>query len=239
MAWDTSKPAGTDAMKTSDEDIRDNWSAIETGLVPYDYIRLEAQGSAPTAVASHGLLYAYDVSSKAECHYIDEDSNTIQMTSGGKLGASTTDILANTVNFGNSDLDYYGESTFTPTIKGSSADPTVGYTTQTGLYTRVGNLCYFNITIDISSYSGGSGNFYITGLPFTSKNSTSLRQPVTVWLSGVNIDNSAVQVACYVDANTTNVRFQEIFDNAAVQHMSTGDFAAGDLINVSGVYMVN
>lgn len=86
MAWQTSKPAGSDAIQDSDDNIRDNWTAIETGLVPYDYLRLEVQGSAPTEIADHGLLYAFDVNAKAELHYEDEDSNDVQLTSGGKIG---------------------------------------------------------------------------------------------------------------------------------------------------------
>jgi microcystin-dependent protein len=39
--------------------------------------------SDPTAVADCIILYAKDVNSKAELHFIDEDSNTMQLTSAG------------------------------------------------------------------------------------------------------------------------------------------------------------
>lgn len=94
-AWQSSKPAGSDTIKTSDENIRANWDAIETGLVPYDYIRLEAQGSDPTAVADHVLLFGKDASSKTEVHWIDEDSNSVQLTSGGLLGSTGTSATVN------------------------------------------------------------------------------------------------------------------------------------------------
>lgn len=85
-AWDKTRPSGSTAIQDSDQLLRDNFAGIEEGLVPYDYIRLETQGSAPSAVADHGLVYAADVSSKAELHFRDEDGDAIQMTSGGNLG---------------------------------------------------------------------------------------------------------------------------------------------------------
>jgi len=42
-------------------------------------------GSAPTHAANKGILYAKDVSAKAELHYIDENGNEVQLTSGGVI----------------------------------------------------------------------------------------------------------------------------------------------------------
>lgn len=51
-------------------------------------------GSAPAAVADKGFVYAKNVNDKAELFYRDEDGDEIQLTSGGKLGAATIDLLA-------------------------------------------------------------------------------------------------------------------------------------------------
>lgn len=42
-------------------------------------------GSAPTKADNKGILYAKDVSGKAELFYIDEDGNEVQITSGGAV----------------------------------------------------------------------------------------------------------------------------------------------------------
>ncbi len=105
MAWDAAKPAGTDTLRVSDDSIRANWTAIEEGGVPYDTLKLETQGSAPTPVADYGFLYTKDVSSKAELHYIDEDSNVIVITSAGSLGTASTDILSSKIDVDNLRLD--------------------------------------------------------------------------------------------------------------------------------------
>jgi len=65
-------------------------------------------------------------------------------------------------------LDDYEEGTFTPTLLGSSGNPTVTYnTTNThGSYVKVGNLVSFTLEVRTESRTGGSGNIEIGGLPF-------------------------------------------------------------------------
>ncbi|MFW9872320.1 MAG: hypothetical protein ACFFG0_04390 [Candidatus Thorarchaeota archaeon] len=85
MAWDKTKPAGSTALSASDDQIRDNWDAIESGTVPYDALKLQTQASAPSNVADYGFLYGKDVSSKVELYWEDEDGDEVQLTAGGNL----------------------------------------------------------------------------------------------------------------------------------------------------------
>jgi hypothetical protein len=65
-------------------------------------------------------------------------------------------------------LDDYEEGTFTPSFGASTTNPTISYTGDTqGKYTKIGNVVYVNLRIAINSYSGGSGNLELRGLPFT------------------------------------------------------------------------
>ena len=64
-------------------------------------------------------------------------------------------------------LSDYEEGTFTPVLGGETTNPTVGYSTQFGSYTKIGRVVNFYIRLTLSSLSGGSGNAIITGLPFT------------------------------------------------------------------------
>lgn len=75
-------------------------------------------------------------------------------------------------NSGSDFLDAYDEGTFTPAIISTGTDPTVTYTTQDGVYTRIGNVVFCKFFIAINTYSGGTGNLQISGLPFTSANDT-------------------------------------------------------------------
>jgi hypothetical protein len=70
-------------------------------------------------------------------------------------GTGTSELLAD-----------YEEGTFTPSYTGSTTNPTVAYSTQEGIYTKVGRLVTFKIILTTSSSSGGSGDLGVTGLPF-------------------------------------------------------------------------
>jgi hypothetical protein len=70
-------------------------------------------------------------------------------------------------------LDDYEEGTWTPTVTRLGTAPTgVTYSTQTGTYTKIGNLvtAYFDLTINTIS-TAGSGQNSITGFPFASDGS--------------------------------------------------------------------
>jgi hypothetical protein len=70
-------------------------------------------------------------------------------------------------------LDDYEEGTFTLYYWQDSGQHSLGYGEQYGYYTKVGNIVTCNIWIRTTSGStGGGGNLYINGWPFTSANNT-------------------------------------------------------------------
>ena len=97
-AWDETAPAGTRNANLGDDDIRQFKLDIRERIA-IDHKMTGTDGSdtgyhgvvhlnvstTQTAVASVGLLYTKDVSSKAELHFKDEDGDEIQLTAGGAL----------------------------------------------------------------------------------------------------------------------------------------------------------
>lgn len=63
-------------------------------------------------------------------------------------------------------LSDYEEGTWTPTLVGTTTDPTVTYSLQRGVYTKVGRLVTVTVYMGWSAFSGGSGNVGFGGLPF-------------------------------------------------------------------------
>lgn len=59
--------------------------------------------------------------------------------------------------------------TWTPTLLGSTSNPTNTYTVQVGSYVKIGVLVIVSFHVRISNTSGGSGNIRIGGLPFAAK----------------------------------------------------------------------
>jgi len=134
MAWDKTLPAGTTAIRASDDQIRANFAAIEEGGVPYDALKLSVQGSSPTAVADFGFLYTKDVSTKGELYYGDEDSNEVIMTSGGSLGSAATTVISSSAVLGSYTAEsqpaflVYNSSDDTGQVKGGAI--TVDFDTE-------------------------------------------------------------------------------------------------------------
>jgi hypothetical protein len=93
-----------------------------------------------------------------------ETGNLVIGTSGKGIDFSATSDGSGTMT--SEVLDDYEEGTFTPTLLGSGSNPTVTYSSQSGSYTKIGNLVTINIYLSTSAYSGGSGNIRIGGLPF-------------------------------------------------------------------------
>ena len=66
-------------------------------------------------------------------------------------------------------LDSYEEGTFVPTLGGFTS---ISYTTQSGRYTKIGNLVNFQIFIQIASATGAASQLQMGNLPFTSSNTS-------------------------------------------------------------------
>lgn len=88
------------------------------------------------------------------------------VTTAGQVKFSATQSASEDVNT----LDDYKEGTFTPTIVGSTNAGTGTYTTQSGQYTKIGNLVFVTMTLAWSAHTG-TGNILIEGLPYTASTS--------------------------------------------------------------------
>ena len=66
-------------------------------------------------------------------------------------------------------LDDYEEGTWTPSLGTTGTQPSVTYSgiTRGGKYVKVGRLVTVNFSMRINAHSGGTGEYLITGLPFT------------------------------------------------------------------------
>jgi hypothetical protein len=91
---------------------------------------------------------------------------TTPATSGAGISFPATQSASTDVNT----LDDYEEGTFTPVLTaGTPGNLSVTYGTQTGYYTKIGNLVtvVINITTTAFTWTTASGQAIITGLPFT------------------------------------------------------------------------
>jgi hypothetical protein len=125
-------------------------------------------------------------------------TGAVKASTGILFGSDTAD--ANT-------LDDYEQGTFTPTLEGSSSNPTVNYSTQLGYYTKIGNVVHIQLYLQTSSYTGGGGEWQCGGLPFTAS-STATASFHFNWNQNSNIDwhTNTLSLGIYVAGGTSRVR---------------------------------
>jgi len=164
------------------------WSNALSGTNPNDPI---AFTQAMTLDASGNLLVGVTSA--------NANGGVLQLKSGITFPA--TQVASSDANT----LDDYEEGTFTPTIVGSTSAGTGTYTTNTGKYTKIGNVVTFQVYINWTTHTG-TGNMRIGNLPFTNGNA--------FWAGSFGfIANIALTAGCvltgYVEASSSYVTLSQ------------------------------
>ena len=104
-------------------------------------------------------------------------------------------------------LDDYEEGTWTPTITGTGTNPTVTYgSPRAGVYTKIGRVVYFNISMEISSISGGTGDIKIS-LPFSVAAGNEYYGWNTCYNAGLNWGANNTYVTVRMDQGAATLQF--------------------------------
>ena len=92
-------------------------------------------------------------------------------------------ISGSSINFGQTILNFYEESTWTPVINTTNNNmSSISYDEPTsGVYTRIGNVVHAWFEINIESISNaGTGTAIIEGLPYSSNSNLTVFSAVTI-----------------------------------------------------------
>lgn len=138
------------------------------------------------------------------------------------------------IKFANETMSTYDEGTWTPAITGSTGNPTITYTTQTGEYIQIGKLVFANFQITINTISGGSGVARIS-LPITVGSSVAQGN---VLVSGVDVPASTIGLSFTARNGQAYGDLSANIDNASTSSVAPTDLAAGDIIRGSVVYTI-
>jgi len=114
----------------------------------------------------------------------------VSIPNGVELGSGVDATSANI-------LDDYEEGTWTPTADGGSTT----YSTQSGLYTKIGNIVYAKFNLEINNFAG-SVRYLMGGLPFNSFSSGGGSGSILYF---ANIHTSAVALFTRTDSNGSTV----------------------------------
>jgi len=159
-----------------------------------------------------GAVAEYDGSGIASDKWFDKSGNDLH---GTVSGATVENAPA-----GDDGL-IYEEGTWTPGFEGAVANPTsVVWSEQTGNYVRIGRLVTASFYWRPQSWTGGSGNLKITGLPFT--------------IDGAVVSGNAMTNNLDYPTGTT-IAFNFGDGNAFFYVHMSGDDIAWDPVEVSNV----
>jgi len=128
-------------------------------------------------------------------------------------------------------LDDYEEGTWTGTMTGGTTAPTTAVT-ATGKYTKIGNFVNVNITFANVDTTGASGQLLVTGLPFTSINTTQIGSVASY---GLSIPNKTLN--SWIGGLTTTIEFVSLVDNG---NWGFPNITAGSAkyLNITATYFV-
>ena len=159
------------------------------------------------------LRHSIDYQSNHKWFGSNGSSELLRLQMGGGISFNGDSAAANA-------LDDYEEGTFTPVLGGGS--PTYSTNNTTGYYVKIGRMVHITIQIAIVVTAAGSGNFSITGLPFTSGTVAGGHGqalsvgPMYAWDYPANM----IQIGPRVNDNTTLIYVWANFDSAADAYLT-------------------
>ena len=128
-------------------------------------------------------------------------------------------------------------ATFTPGVSFGGASVGVTYSSQSGVYSRIGALVFFTLVVELTSKGSSTGNAAITGLPFTTGATTHI---CTVRLDAVNLDAAGGYYSAIgsIGSSVTVITLLEQGDNVGVANITDADFGNTSLVRATGFYII-
>jgi len=127
----------------------------------------------------------------------------------------------------------YEEGSWTPGLTFGGASVGMTFTTQMGLYTKVGNTVTISGFILLSAKGSSTGTVLITGLPFTVINTYGAKVGVPLLFNKITFAN---QLMGYLSENDTVIQLREITEAGAQSNISNADFSDDSYIVFNSTY---
>jgi len=143
----------------------------------------------------------------------------VQLANG--RGIAFTDTTPDGTSVASETLDDYEEGTWSPVMSDSTNNPS-GYADQLGSYTKIGRMVYCSFHVSASGFgTWTTGNFIITGLPFTTKNEATYN-PGNIFAYGFKATPTA-DFQNQMPPNATEIRFIQANNTTATHGTMAAD----------------
>ena len=192
--------------------LSDGGSQTVTGDAENEYVALKN-----ITVVPIGAVAEYDGSGAGEKVWGDKSGNDLHGTVSGAT-------LENTPYDSGTE---YEEGSFTPTI--SSGITSVGYHTQAGFYTKIGNLVNVNLYIRVSSGTSNTSSLVLDGLPYNNVNTAEKIGGFYVVYSANLDDDNSTPPRFQTKINTSDIEVYKMDGNRFLG--SNTDYAEGATVS--------
>jgi len=155
---------------------------------------------------------------------------TINLT-GGQIAFPATAAPSADANT----LDDYEEGTWTPVISFGGGTTGITYDTNTGYYTKIGNVVTISAFINMTSKGSSTGDAIIGGLPFTVVNNTAGLTAVALVFGAITYTG---QYQGYTEVNTKTIILKEITEAGVQSTLTNADFANNSAILLNCTYRI-
>ena len=162
----------------------------------------------------------------------DHANDTMNLRTSGadRLTISSSGI---SLDSGSNFLDTYEEGTFTPALEFGGASTGITYTTQLGVYERIGGRVFFSAYILLSNKGSSTGVAKIIGLPFSSASGNGNLSPVVYRTTNLTFTG---QISGHIETGSPSMNIQDIVSGGATVNIDNNDFVNTTEILVSGHY---
>jgi hypothetical protein len=131
-----------------------------------------------------------------------------KVNNGGGIDFSATSNSAGTMT--SELLNDYEEGTWTPTLTSDTSPSGVTYSGRVGKYTKIGRVVHIEFVIGLTSKGTGTGDVFISGLPFTVANDMASGEPACVGITlcqGLN--TSVYLLSGFANNNSTDIQLRK------------------------------
>lgn len=161
-------------------------------------------------------------------------------TSTDAVLSLTSPIYVTGISFdsGTNKFFTYSSGTFSPSLIGSTGNPTVTYATngRIGYYMKHTLKCYVNAYVETTTYSGGSGNAELGNFPFTSGSVSASISNGSISFSGITFLGSAKYYNITLAASSTTANIGGIQSAGNATNLTLANVSTASIFKYSNIY---
>lgn len=165
-------------------------------------------------------------------------NTAVLATNGSGVPSITATPTVTSITLGaGTALSNYLEGTFTAAVQFGGASTGITYSTQLGLYTRIGRMIYIKVLIVLSNKGSSVGAAQISGLPVSSNSTGSFNQLMPAVMSSVSFGAVTFDSFGVVTPSTTAVQlWGNLGSTGSAAQFTNANFGNGTVVYLEGGY---